>query len=116
MVREMPRSPQPLRHAQYARLRNAEKIRFAHRGRKNGRWMKLCAIVFAFHQRPIAITGMDGTTTSAHACTIDNATKTPSLAQTRGTAMGRVRTAVVVSFMTAYFVPAAFFNARMSPL
>src|SRR5262245_66605261 len=61
--------------------------------------MKLCATVFAFHHRRIAISGMDGTTARAHACAMDSATKMPSLAHTRGTAIGRARTAVVVSFI-----------------
>src|SRR6185503_6393668 len=38
--------------------------------------MKLCAIVLAFHQSPMATTGIVAIVTSAAACTIDNTTNT----------------------------------------
>src|SRR5262245_45581724 len=79
--------------------------------------MKLCATVFAFHHRPIAISGMDGNTTRAQACRRESATNTPSLAHTRGTASDRARTTVVeASFMTALLRPGSLLQREHEAL
>ena len=41
---------------------------FTDRRRKNGRWMKLCEIVFEFHQMPSAIAGAVGIASNRTPC------------------------------------------------
>ena len=49
-------------------------MRFKLRCRKNGRWMKLCEIVFAFHQKPTPMSSSDGMVTRIAPCAIESAT------------------------------------------
>ena len=64
VMRQMPRAPERLRKAE-EQAQDAEYTRSAERARKNGRWMKLCAMVFAFHHMPIAMIAIDGTAQAA---------------------------------------------------
>jgi hypothetical protein len=52
---------------------------------KNGRWMKLCAMVFEFHHTPKPMIGAIGQATSTAACRAVRDTKTESLRENRHT-------------------------------